>query len=290
MNAIPMNPAARKGSRGPRALLQPPEEWSRHRTVSVALVLALLAFVLGARAWRISDASQLEASRVAWTAAQARSQEAGRIAAGLPDLRSRAASGQLKPEQWGAADAWRAIADLAAQSGLRETSIEPATRKAVDPKASSPIPERALRLRAEGTFEEIRRFLEGIAGLPRLVVPESVQIRRQTGALVVDATLRVFETLPPIALATEAPRANAFIVDPFGSADAGGRGADLLLVGTLVGPRRAMALLQSGTDVDGFAPGQKIGAERLGRVVPREVELARDNGLSRKLTIAEDRK
>lgn len=175
-------------------------------------------------------------------------------------------------------------------SGVWRSRRRCGLRKTVDPKASPPAPERALRLRAEGTFEEIRRFLEGIAGLPRLVVPESVQIRRQTGALVVDATLRVFETLPPIALATEAPRANAFIVDPFGSADAGGRGAELLLVGTLVGPRRAMALLQSGNDVDGFAPGQKIGAERLGRVVPREVELARDNGFSRKLTIAEDRK
>lgn len=100
----------------------------------------------------------------------------------------------------------------------------------------------------------------------------------------------VFETPPPIALPTEVPRANAFIVDPFDSANAGVRGADLLLVGTFVAPRRSMALLQSGNDVDGFAPGQKIGAERLGRVVPREVELARDDGFSRKLTLVEDRK
>jgi Tfp pilus assembly protein PilO len=290
MNALTMNLAARKDSRGLRAVLQPPEEWSRLRTACVAVALAALVCAIGVRAWRTSGVSQLDASRAAWTAAQAKEKEAGRIAAELPGLRARAASGRMEPEQWSAADTLRAIADLAAQSGLREAAIEPATKKPVDAKAPQPVPERVFRLRAEGTFAEIRRFLDALAALPRLVVPEGVQIRQQAGALAVEATLRVFDTLPAIALATAAPREKAFVVDPFGRADFSAQGGDILLVGTFVGPRRAMALLQSGNDVDGFAPGQKIGGERLDRVVPRAIELARDDGMSRTLTFAEDRK
>jgi len=120
-------------------------------------------------------------------------------------------------------------------------------------------------------------------------VPESVQIRRQQGTLALEATLRVFETLPAISRAA-ASRANAFVVDPFSNADAAVQGGDMLLVGTFVGRRRAMALLQSGRDVVGFTPGQKIGDEWIGRVIPGAIELARTDGNARKLTFAEDRK
>jgi hypothetical protein len=51
-----------------------------------------------------------------------------------------------------------------------------------------------------------------------------------------------------------------------------------------------MALLQSGRDVVGFTPGQKIGDEWIGRVIPGAIELARTDGNARKLTFAEDRK
>jgi hypothetical protein len=99
----------------------------------------------------------------------------------------------------------------------------------------------------------------------------------------------VFETLPAISRAA-ASRANAFVVDPFSNADAAVQGGDMLLVGTFVGRRRAMALLQSGRDVVGFTPGQKIGDEWIGRVIPGAIELARTDGNARKLTFAEDRK
>ncbi|SAL73607.1 hypothetical protein AWB71_04695 [Caballeronia peredens] len=302
MNTLAMNlPAARKRSRNRPSIWQPLDEWSRRRTAFVALALATVVAVLGVRAWRTSDASQLDASRTAWTAAQAKARDAGRIAAELPELRARVASRGLNPEHWSAADALRGIADLAAQSGLREPAIEPVSGKTgqaikagqtgsgAEPKTPPPMPERVLKLRAEGSFAEIRRFLEALGGLPRLVVPEGVQMRRQAGALVIETSLRVFDTLPAIPLASALPRANAFIVDPFGSDD-GAPVGDMLLVGTFIAPRRAMALLQSGADVDGFAPGQKIGQERLSRVVPRTVELARDDGSSRKLTIVEDRR
>ncbi|SAK93449.1 Pilus assembly protein, PilO [Caballeronia pedi] len=289
MSTIPMNLPAKRQSRGMPSILQPLDEWSRLRTACVALIVGLLVFVTGLRVWHMSDASQLDASRAAWAATQAKALDAGRIAAELPDLRARAASGHMAPAVWSAADALRAVADLAAQNGLRVAGIEPVALRSGDPKAREPLPERALKLRADGAFAEMRRFLEALAGLPRLVVPENVQITRQAGELAIEATLRIFETLPAVAPAA-APRANAFIVDPFGGADAAAQGGDMLLVGTFVGRRRAMALLQSGRDVDGFAPGQKIGDERLGRVLPRAVELARNDGMSRKLTLAEDRK
>ena len=289
MNAIALNSGfARQRTRGLPSVLQPIDEWSRLRTAFVALGLSVLVAVLGVRAWRMSDASRLDASRVAWAAAQAKVEEAGRISAQLPGLKARAASDRLSPEHWSSADALRAVADLAAQSGLRDAAIEPAARKGGDAKTPQPLPERVFRLRAEGSFAEIRRFLEALAGIPRLVVPDGVQIRWQAGALAIEATLRVFETLPAIPLAIAAPRANAFIVDPFGRADSAARTGDMLLVGTFVGIRRAMALLQTDGDVGGFAPGQKIGRERLGRVVPRAVELAGDDGFSRRLTLAED--
>ncbi len=83
------------------------------------------------------------------------------------------------------------------------------------------------------------------------------------------------------------PRADAFVIDPFGQADVDGfaRGADLLLAGTFVGRHRTMALVQSGPGVDGFMPGQRIGDESLHRA-----ELVRGDGAFRLLTLAEDRR
>lgn len=178
MNAIALNSSfARKRPRGSVSVLQPIDEWSRLRTALVALGLSVLVAVLGVRAWRMSDASRLDASRVAWAAAQAKLQAAGRISAELPGLKARAASDRLWPERWRTADALRAVADLAAQRGLREAVSELAARTGGDPKTPQVLPERIFRLRAEGSFAEIRRFLEALAGLPRLVVPDSVQIR-----------------------------------------------------------------------------------------------------------------
>ncbi|SPB17932.1 pilus assembly protein [Caballeronia novacaledonica] len=289
MSTIPMNFAAKSRSRGAPSILRPLDEWSRRRTACVAIALCLLVFVLGLRTWRTFDANQIDASRAALAATQAKVQDAGRIAAELPALRARAASGRMEPEHWSAADALRAVADLATQSGLRVAEIEPVAGRSSDPKVHGPLPERVLKLRADGTFPEIRRFLEALAGLPRLVVPESVQIKRQPGTLAIEATLRIFETLPAVSLAVPS-RVDAFVVDPFGSADAAAQAGDMLLVGTFVERRRAMALLQTGRDVDGFTPGQKIGDEWLGRVMPRAIELARTDGIPRQVTFTEDRK
>ncbi|MDR5780499.1 hypothetical protein QCE63_13825 [Caballeronia sp. LZ065] len=307
MNAVPMNRLLhrdpRRSTRGAAMLLRPLDAWSPIRLAASALALALLVGTAGACAWRMSDPGGLGLARVELTAAQTREHEVRRIKEELPGLKARALSARLQPEHWSPADALRAVVELAAQSGLRDVSIEPGARAGAGTEAPPVESGRALKLRAEGSFNEIHRFLESLAGLPRLVVPEGAQIRQPAGTrpsdglanglangLAVEASLRVYENQPGIPLAVAAPRTGSFVIDPFGGGDALAQGGDILLVGTLVGTRRAMALLQSGNDVGGYAPGQKIGAERLARVVPRGVELQRDRGPARKLTLAEDRK
>jgi Tfp pilus assembly protein PilO len=281
MNAIAMNSSAHAGFGAFQFLMQPLDAWSRRRTVCSAFLCALLAFLAGMQTWRASTLARVEASRTALVAAQAKAVEAARLIDDLPDLRQRVAASALRPERWTSADALQSIAQLAAQSGLRVTEIEPIKSDAAD---------RALKLRADGTFPEIQRFLDALCGLPRLIVPERVQIKGQAGVLGIETTLRVHEAMPAVAL-PEPARADAFLIDPFGKQNAGGfgRGADLLLVGTFVGHRRAMALVQSGEDVEGYAPGQQIGDERLRRITPREAELASDDGTSRTLAMAGER-
>ncbi|KMZ13265.1 Type IV pilus biogeneis protein PilP [Candidatus Burkholderia humilis] len=282
MNAISMTPPARRSIA--QWIAQPIDAWSNRRVVCSSLALAVAVFALGLQAWQASGASQIEIACQALDAARSRSKEIGQISAALPDLRARVAADALKPEHWSAADALHAIAQLAAQSGLCVTEIEPLTTRAGSP----PSFERALKFRADGAFAEIRRFIEALSGLPRLVASESVQIKRQAGTLSVDANLRLYETLPAVPL-PEPTRADAFVIDPF-SAENAARNAELLLVGTLVGRHRGMALIQNGTDIRGFAAGQTLGAECVENVARRIVELSGDEGSARPLTMAEDRK
>ena len=124
MNAIALNSGfARKRPRGPVSVLQPIDEWSRLRTALVALGLGVLVAVLGVRAWRMSDASRLDGSRVAWAAAQSKLQAAGRISAELPGLKARAASDRLSPERWRSADALRAVALHGDRAGPRVVAL-----------------------------------------------------------------------------------------------------------------------------------------------------------------------
>lgn len=293
MNTITMTLPAR--SRSParirQSILRPLHEWSTRRTALTALALFAAVLALGLQAWLASGLSQRDAAKNALAATQRKAADAHTIVVQLPELRARVAAGSLTPVTWTAADALHAVAALAAQSGLRVTEIEPQSAKGGTRPATQPASERALTLRAEGAFPEIRRFLEALAGLPRLVVPEAVQIKRQPGALTIDATLRIHETLPAVALAAPA-RTDAFVVDPFGTDGASGlaRDAGMLLVGTMVERRRAMALVQSAKDIEHYEPGQKIGDERLQSVQPRVIQLASADGASRTLTFAEDRK
>lgn len=267
-----------------RLLLQPADAWSGYRIALTSVVVAALVFVAGATLWRASDLSGTEASRSALDHVQQRLNGARALAAQLPAMRARL-SGAAAPARWSVADALHEITALAAQSGLRIGTIEPSAQKGEGLET-----ERPLRFRAEGSFGEIRRFLDALEGLPRLVVPADLQMKRNADTLALEATLRVFEDLP--AIARPAPsRRDAFAIDPFGVKNGTGAGdaGAMLLVGTLLGQRGAMALVETAAGVDGFSPGQMIGDERLGSVRMRSIELSRRDGVVRAMGFAEDR-
>ncbi|MEA3092820.1 MAG: hypothetical protein QOJ04_4162 [Caballeronia sp.] len=263
-------------------LLQPLDAWSGYRIALTGAVVAALVFAAGVSLWRSSDPGGTEASRSALHDAQERLDRARAMTAQLPVMRAR--SGEGAPLiRWTVADALHAMTALAAQSGLRIGMIEPSAQKGDGLEI-----ERPLKFRAEGSFGEIRRFLDALEGLPRLVVPEHVQMKRAVNALALEATLRVFEDLPAIAR-PEPSRRDAFAIDPFGvkNGTGVGDGGAMLLVGTLRAWRRGMALVETAAGVDGFLPGQMIGDERLGNVRSRSIELSR-NGVARTIGLADD--
>jgi Tfp pilus assembly protein PilO len=267
-----------------RLLLQPVDAWSGYRIALTGVVVAALVFAAGATLWRTSDPSGTEASRSALHDVQQRLNGARAMASQLPAMRARL--GAAAPlSRWTVTDALHEITALAAQSGLRIGTIEPSAQRGEGLET-----ERPLRFRAEGSFGEIRRFLDALEGLPRLVVPADVQMKRGVNTLALDATLRVFEDLPAVER-PEPSRRDAFAIDPFGVKNRTGAGdaGAMLLVGTLRGPHRAMALVETAAGVDGFSPGQMVGEERLGSVRSRSIELSGRNGVVRTIGFAEDR-
>jgi hypothetical protein len=215
--------------------------------------------------WQSSDPSGTKASRLASHDAQQRLDRARAAAAQLPAMRARSGDG-APLSRWTVADALHEITALAAQSGLRIGMVEPSAQKGDGLEI-----ERPLKFRAEGSFGEIRRFLDALEGLPRLVVPADVQMKRGANSLALEATLRA--------------------IDPFGvKSGTGASDADaMLLVGTLRTWRRAMALVETTGGVDGFVPGQMVGDERLGNVRSRSIELIRRDGAVRTIGFADDR-
>ena len=265
-------------------LLQPLDAWSGYRIALTSVVVAALLFAAGVSLWRSSDPSGTEVSRSALHDAQQRLDRARAMTAQLPGMRARPGDG-APLIRWTVADALHELTTLAAQSGLRIGMIEPSAQKGDGLEI-----ERPLKFRAEGSFGEIRQFLDALEGLPRLVIPADVQMKRVANALALEATLRVFEDLPAIAR-SEPSRRDAFAIDPFGvkNGTSVGDGGAMLLVGTLRARRRAMALVETAAGVDGFLPGQMIGDERLGNVRSRSIELGRPGGAVRTMGFADDR-
>ncbi|MDR5751836.1 MULTISPECIES: type 4a pilus biogenesis protein PilO [unclassified Caballeronia] len=283
---INLNRPLRRESRLKRLILEPIDLWSRRRMILSAVAIGVMVGVLGVYAYRTSGASGLDASRSALDEAQQRTQRTKKWLDALPELRRRAALPENASVRWSMADALHAVSTIAAQGGLRLGSIMPVAAA----KSGAPEGERALKLRAEGTFGEVRRFLDALGALPRLVVADAVQLKRGPDSLTFDATLRVFDTLPALARRANADARDASLIDPFGKASpASGPAGDMLLVGTLLGRERAMALIETAKGVDGFAIGQMIGDERLGRVHARSIDVSRDGGGSRSVSFGEDR-
>ncbi|OTP79694.1 type 4a pilus biogenesis protein PilO [Caballeronia sordidicola] len=268
-------------------LSEPLDAWSNFRLAVTGVVVGALVFALGTALWRSSDMGGTQASRSALDDARHRLDRARTVTNELPAMRTRSGE-DARRSRWTVADALHEITALAAQSGLRIGTIEPSVQKGEGLES-----ERPLRFRAEGSFGEIRRFMEALEGLPRLVVPADVQIKRDvlvSNSLGLDATLRVFEDLPAVAR-PEPSRRDAFAIDPFGVKNGTGPGdaGAMLLVGTLRSRSRSMALLETAAGIDGYTPGQAVGDEWLGSVRARSIELRRVDGVARTIAFAEDR-
>jgi Tfp pilus assembly protein PilO len=266
-----------------RMALEPLDAWSVRRIALTGLVLGVLVFAAGVHLWRSSDMGGGNAGRAALADAQHRLDRARDAAERLPAMRAQFDK-SASQARWTFADALHEITSLAAQSSLRIGLIEPSAQKGDGLETEHP-----LRFRAEGSFGEIRRFLEALEGLPRLVVPSDVQIRRNGPSLALESTLRVFEELPAVVQA-EPPARDTFAIDPFDTKNGAGAGETgaMLLVGTFLGLSRTMALVQTPAGVDSFAPGEMIGDERLGGVHRRSIELARRDGVLRTVSFVED--
>ena len=170
----------------------PLEAWSERRRWAVALCIAVAAFVLGANAWLATDTSGVQESREMLSAAQRKLGEAETAVAQLPALRQ-AASVAPMPSNWTSADDIRVISQLAARNDVSLLVIEPGVVTGSGLDAMRP-----LHVTAQADFDHVVDFLEGLASLPVLVVPEGVTLKRQGEALSINATLHSFSAVHPV--------------------------------------------------------------------------------------------
>lgn len=275
MSTPTFTPAPHGGVRG--ALLQgwrPLHAWNAQRRASVALALGFLAAVLTGIACVTMDVGGAETAHGALADAQARFVTARQTLARLPALRSDARDWQQRPRNGAAADDMRNVSQLAAQAGLALIALEPAAAGGVKAQAF-----RATKLMAQGSFAQLRGFLDGLAELPELAVPMELSLRRSASGLAISALLQVFDGLPAVAFADYADESGKS-ADPFSerfgsSTNAKGEGP-LRLAGMLVERGRAVALVETAEGTTAVQAGAMLAGARVLEVSPAHVMLAID--------------
>jgi hypothetical protein len=268
----------------------PPEAWGGRRRLTVAAVIAAAVFGLGVQGWRAADLGGVEAGRAALDDAQRRVSDARASVSRLPAMRAAAAleSRAERVHGWSSADSWRAISDLAAQSGLNLRTLEPAETRGEGIETVRP-----MRLTAQAHFAELLDFLQGLSNLPMLAVPADLEVKRDADALAIGMALNVFDALPskaaqPSADSGDDDDSDMWFADPFAvehSATANDAG-QLRLVGMLRQGKRGLALLETAQGVTAVAAGESVGDEKVTRIDARGVTLANRGG-ARLLTLAE---
>ncbi|WP_144137988.1 hypothetical protein [Paraburkholderia sp. BCC1884] len=277
----------------------PLEAWSPRRRWTVALLIALAVFALGAHGWIVADLGGIASSRAALRASVERLAEARRTLAQLPALRAQVAAvpAVRPPAAWSSADDVRVVSELAARSGVTLLTVEPGA--AIGEGAQS---ERPLQLAARTDFVHLMAFLRGLSDLPVLIVPVDVTVKRVGDSLAVSAALRVFSALRPVASSSSAAafvdesldaddQEDVVFFDPFAvpSMFVGGDLPDvsqLRLVGLLHDRVRGLALLDTADGVTTVASGQQIGTERVTGLDALSVTLAK-GGATRTLSLTE---
>lgn len=278
---------------------QPPDAWSLRRRWVVALLIAAMAFGLGAHGWVVADLGGVEASRAAWEAATLRLADARRALAQLPALRREAAATPAThgPASWTSADDVRIVSELAAQNSVALLAVEPGVTSGSGADSMRPI-----QLTARTDFVHLMAFLRGLSDLPVLIVPVDVTVKRDADSLALSATLRVFSALRPVPSTTAADlfadesldsddEEDIVFFDPFSLPQmlaSGGQPGDshLRLVGLLHDRTRGLALLDTPDGATTVVSGQQLGAERVTRLDALSITLA-NGGATRTLALTE---
>jgi len=297
-------PIRRPWRRAAASLRAPALRWSVGRRLMACVALAAGAFVIVTALWRALQANSPTNSGASIETLERRLLESRAKLAQLPRMRDAAKA------QTAAAHAERSaggerypVADLAAlatHAGITVRALEPASAADSARPRSGNRPISALRIVGRTDFDGVYAFLQGLSTLPRLVVPETVSVRRESGALGFAATLSVFDGVPaqrPRPLSGKAlvrpggDERGRLAADPFG-ADLPARQAGTSasrLVGLVRDASRSLAVFEgaSGARAAVVAPGQALGAERVVRIDLGGVLLASRAG-QRRIALPED--
>jgi Tfp pilus assembly protein PilO len=278
------------------SLRMPLEAWTGARRLALGTLIAVAVFGIGARAWDAADLGRTSASRAELADVEHRLSEARTAVARLSALRSEMAHAMtsLDDRAGSSIGNWHAVSALAAQSGFTLSTLEPAKPYGEGIEAARPV-----RLVARANFAGLLDFLQGLPGLPVLVVPADLHVKRDAGDLSISMTLAFFDALPsslaPPAVAASDPgddEANeAWFADPFAAAPAAlpNAGPALQLVGLLREGNRGLALLAESDGAIALEIGQSIGPEKVTRIDDRGVTLSSGAG-TRLLTLAEGKR
>lgn len=275
-----------------------PETWSVWQRFGVAVLVAALTFVAGARAWTSEDMTGIDAARAALADAQSRFDDARdgvahlaelrSLARGLPELNEDGKRGSF------AADA-RTVSALAASAGMVLFGLEPAAEN-----GSATDAMRSIKLSAQADFSQLMDFLQEIQTLPTLVVPIELTVKRNTDSLHIEALLRVYDGLHAPQAMREAIRDRAadllsldpdetfqrYLADPFAVDRSDAADDSVRLTGLLRDRRRALALVETSNGALDVTAGESLLGEQVVGVGDTGLTLASDSG-TRELLLQE---
>lgn len=269
----------------------PLQKWSVRRRLMACVAIAAGTFVLVTSIWRAFDLGGRATNAAAIDALEQRLRESRTKLDGLPQLReqARARTGPAPTTDRSPGGDWRAIAGLAARTGVTLRALSPASGSGASASTSARNAKptaRALHIDGRADFSSLYAFFQELSALPMLAVPEAVSVRREADALAFAATLNVFNTLPAApAGAANGNHKGRQLTDPFRIGETG-QHADASaarLVGIMHDSARSLALLEGASGAQGTVavPGQMLGTERIVGIGAFGVTLASQGGTRR---------
>lgn len=287
-------PAARPSTRRGGLLRAPAQRWSVTRRLMACTALAAVAFALASFACRTLDGGRATGA-AAIDALERQLREGRARLARMPDLQAASLTHAGVPPNRSAGGELPALAELAAKTGVTLRMLEPASQAG----SAGGGGDRALRVDGRSDFAGLYAFLEGLSALPVWVVPQTLTIKREQGALAFAGTLSVFDVSSARPRAQYARAASVGTgggkrqppADPFrvAQADSVSGLAGARLVGFVQDGQRSLALLEgaSGTQAAVVGPGQSLGAEQVLGIDSRGVTLESRHGV-RRISLQDD--